>query len=66
MAAVYEIMRDGLREILLVRERTLDSVEPVVQHDDIAELMEAVSGFVQSDIFFALYSGKEFGEFLTL
>lgn len=54
MTAVDEVVGDGLGEILLIRQRVLDYVKPVLQHQDVDEVVVSISRIPQSDILLAL------------
>lgn len=66
MTAVDKVVGDGLGEILLIRQRMLDHVEPVLQHQDVDEIMVSISRIPQSDILLALCLEQELLKLFSL
>lgn len=66
MAAVDEVVGNGLREVFPIRRRALDSAEAVLKHHDVAELVVPISRLVQADILLSLRLAQELLKFFSL
>ena len=66
MAAVDEVVGDGLREVFPIRRRALDSVEAVLEHQDVAELVVPIPRLVQAHVLLSLRLAQEVFKLLSL
>ena len=54
VATIDEVVGDGLGKVFLVRQWSLDCVEPILKHQDVSEFMVPVSRLVQPGILLTL------------